>query len=183
MTTCIGLLRGINVGGNRMVPMARLRELCEGIGWCDVQTLIQSGNLVFTAKGGTGALEAAVEQAVAKHFGFHVDIAVRSAKQWAVAMRSNPFREATAADPGHVLMGVSKAKLQPTAVAQLQERASKRERVAAAGNVLWFHFADGVGRSKLTPAVIDRAAGSPVTARNWNTVQRLGEMAGIGASG
>jgi uncharacterized protein (DUF1697 family) len=179
MTTCVGLLRGINVGGNRMVPMAKLRELCADLGWQDVQTHIQSGNLVFTAAGGARALEAAIEKAVEKHFGFHVDIAVRSAKQWAECMRTNPFRDAIADEPARVLMGVAKAKVLPTAVAQLQERAGRRERVAVAGNVLWFHFADGVGRSKMTPAVIDRAAGSPVTARNWNTVLRLGEMAGI----
>jgi uncharacterized protein (DUF1697 family) len=183
MTTCIGLLRGINVGGNRMVPMAKLRELCEGLGWCDVQTLIQSGNLVFTATGGVGALETAIEKVVEKHFGFHVDIAVRSARQWAECMRNNPFADLVKKEANHVLMGVAKRRLQADAVAQLMERAGKGDRVAAAGNALWFYFAESIARSKMTPAVIDRAAGSPVTARNWNTVVRLGEMAGIGRSG
>jgi uncharacterized protein (DUF1697 family) len=55
------------------------------------------------------------------------------------------------------------------------------EKVALVGDALWVDYAGGVGRSKLTPALLDRLVGSPVTARNWNTVQRLGEMAAVPA--
>ena len=64
-------------------------------------------------------------------------------------------------------------------VAALRERCANGERVELAGDALWIHYPEGVGRSKLTPALIDRAAGSPVTARNLNTVRKLAEMAGL----
>jgi uncharacterized protein (DUF1697 family) len=180
MPTLLALLRGINVGGHRKVPMTDLRSLCTGLGWQDVQTWIQSGNLVFAAAGRAAALESALERAIERHFGFHVDVVVRTAKQWSQHLRSNPFAAATAREPEHVLMALAKRRLARDAVAQLRERAGANERVEAAAGVLWLHHGGGIARSKLTPALLDRAAGSPVTARNWRTVQQLAAMAGLG---
>ncbi len=172
----IGLLRGVNVGGRSRVPMAELRALCEGLGWSDVETYIQSGNLVFMADGKADALEARLETALAAEMRVETSALVRSAAAWKRLIAANPFAEASAKAPNRVLLGLSKKPLLPTAAQALQAKAADGERVEAAGGALWFHYPDGVGRSKLSPSLIDRLAGSPVTARNWRTVLKLGEM-------
>jgi uncharacterized protein (DUF1697 family) len=176
MARFIALLRGINVGGRTIVPMAELRVLCAGIGWGDVATYIQSGNVVFEAAEAPAELETALEAALADRFAFAPPVMVRDAGAWARILAANPFPAEAEAEPSRVLVGLAKAKLADGAAAQLQERARAGERVAQAGGALWFHYPNGVGTSKLTPALIDKAAGSPVTGRNWRTMIKLQEM-------
>lgn len=176
MTRLIALLRAVNVGG-RKLPMADLRDLCGELGWQDVETYIQSGNVVFGAKGAPEKLEAELEKAIEERFGLDVPVIVRSASQWAGYAKSNPFEAAAREAPNRLQLLVSKRPPRPDAADRLMERAQAGEQVEAAGGALWFHFPDGVARSKLTPALIDKACGSPSTGRNWRTVVRLGEMA------
>ncbi|MDC0722440.1 DUF1697 domain-containing protein [Nannocystis bainbridge] len=176
MTRFIALLRGINVGGTRKVPMADLRALCGELGLTAVQTYIQSGNVVFTANGSTAEHEAALEQGLTRVFGLQIDVMVRTADQWEQLAAGNPLRAAAEAEANLVLLGVPKRPPRPDAAAELLERATAGERVVAAGDVLWFHYPQGAGRTKLSPAVIDRLVGSPVTARNWRTVLQLAAM-------
>jgi uncharacterized protein (DUF1697 family) len=175
MARSIALLRAVNVGG-RKLPMAELRALCGDLGWKDVGTYVQSGNIVFAAPGRAGELEATLEKAVESRFGFHSDAMVRSAVQWRSLIGASPYREEAEREPGRVLVGVPKRSIAPGAADAIAARAGAGERVEAAGGALWFHYPDGVGRSKLTPSLIDRLAGSPVTARNWRTVLALSEM-------
>jgi uncharacterized protein (DUF1697 family) len=178
MARSIALLRAVNVGG-RKLPMAGLRDLCEQeLGWEEVETYIQSGNLVFSAAGAAGALETKLEQAVAARFGFHSDAIVRTAARWRRLADSNPFPEESGREPNRVLLGVAKSKLAAGAAATIARAAAAGERVEESGGALWFHYPHGAGTSKLTPRLIDRAAGAPVTARNWRTVIALLEMLG-----
>ena len=172
----IALLRGINVGGHAKVPMAELRALAEGLGWEDVRTYIQSGNLAFEAKGKAPALETALEQALGGHFGFAPAVIVRSAADWGAFDRANPFPKESAAEPNRVMIGLSKQKPRAGAAEALEERAAAGERVREAAGALWFHYPQGAGTSKLTPGLIDRLVGSPLTARNWRTFLKLKEM-------
>jgi uncharacterized protein (DUF1697 family) len=158
--------------------MAELRALCAGLGWSGVATYIQSGNLVFAAEGKAAALETELETALAKRMKIETAVLVRSAAEWKRLVAANPFGEASEKEPNRVLLGLPKAALKPGAAAALRAKAAAGERVEAAGGALWFHYPEGVGRSKLSPSLIDRLAGSPVTARNWRTVVKLGEMAG-----
>ncbi|HEX8241404.1 MAG TPA: DUF1697 domain-containing protein [Allosphingosinicella sp.] len=176
MARLIALLRAVNVGG-RKLPMAELRALCGEIGWREVETYIQSGNLVFTAPGQAEALEAKLEQAIEDRFGLDVPVIVRTAAQWADYVDANPFSEVAADEPNRLQLLVSKRTPEPDAADKLMERARGGEIVKAAGGALWFHFPGGAGTSKLTPAAIDKAAGSASTARNWRTVLKLQEMA------
>lgn len=178
MTRFVALLRGINVGGNKKVPMAELRALAEELGYTEVATYIQSGNLVFTGAGNAAKHEAALERALAKHFGFPVETLVRDAQAWNALIAANPLAKLAERDPAHVLVGLSKEPLRKDALTELRERAQGAERVELAGGALWLHYAAGVARSKLTPAVLDRAAGSTVTARNWRTAQELARLLG-----
>ena len=176
MAGFIALLRGINVGGRSKVPMAELRTLCEKLGWVGVRTYIQSGNVVFESDGKAPALEAALEEALSAHFGFSPAVIVRSAAQLKALAAANPFPEASEAEPNRVLVGLSKAKPKAGAADAIRLKAAPGEQIEEAGGALWFHYPEGVGRSKLTPALIDRAVGSPLTARNWRTIVTLGEM-------
>ena len=176
MARLIALLRAVNVGG-RKLPMAELRPLCGELGWTEVETYIQSGNVVFTAAGKPEALEAALEKAIEDRFGFRSDVMVRSAAQWRKVIEANPFPSESEAEPNRVLAGLSKSSLKRDAAGVLAAKAAAGERVAEAAGALWFHYPAGVGASKLTPSLIDRAAGSPVTARNWRTMLKLKEMA------
>ena len=178
MARWIALLRGINVGGRAKVPMAELKALCEDLGWKEVRTFIQSGNVVFDAGGDGERLEAALEDALEKRFGFRPAVMMRSADAWRAMLAANPFGNEAEEAPALVHVGVSKAPPAAGAAASLESRGKAGERVREAGGVLWFHFPDGAGRSKLTPALIDKAAGSPVTARNWRTALALGDMTG-----
>ena len=176
MARLIALLRAVNVGG-RKLPMTDLRALCGELGWEEVETYIQSGNVVFTAAGKAETLEARLEKAIAVRFGFHSDVIVRSAAEWAKLRTSNPFLRECDTEPNRVLVGVAKSRLKPGAADAIAAKAAAGERVEEAGGALWFHYPAGVGTSKITPSLIDRAAGSPVTARNWRTVLKLQEMA------
>ena len=176
MDRLIALLRAVNVGG-RKLPMADLRALCGELGWEDVETYIQSGNLVFKAGGEPDALETQLEKAIRAKFGMDVPVIIRTAPQWAGYVKANPFPEAAKAEPKALQLLVSKRPPDKDAAARLMERAQSGERVKAAGGALWFHFPEGIARSKLTPSLIDKACGSPSTSRNWRTVLTLLQMA------
>ncbi|MBR9991042.1 MAG: DUF1697 domain-containing protein [Gemmatimonadetes bacterium] len=177
MTTCIALLRGINVGGRNRIPMAGLREVSTDLGWADVRTYIQSGNVIFGAAEAPSRLEADLERAILLNFGLKIAVLIRTAGEWADCVAGNPFPDESAAEPNRVMLGLAKNPPKPGAADRLQERASSGERVIAAGDALWAHFPAGAGTSKITPALLDRLAGSPVTMRNWRTVLKLDELA------
>lgn len=172
----VGLLRGINVGGHNKIPMAELRALGDAAGWADVKSYIQSGNLVFSAAGKAPALEAELERLIQQRFGLSVPVLVRSVQQWSAFVDSNPFPNASAKEPNLVMLALSKAKPRADAATRLIERGADGERVEQFAQHLWIHLPAGAGRSKLTPAVFDRFAGSPVTLRNFRTVLRIAEM-------
>ena len=166
------LLRAVNVGG-RKLPMEELRALCGELGWKDVATYIQSGNVVFKAAGTPAALEARLEEAIVGEFGLEVPVIVRTAGQWAAYPPANPFPE----EPSNrVMLLLAKASPAEDAEERIQARAVAGERVRRVGDALWFHYPAGAGTSKLTPSLIERAVGSPGTARNYNTVIKLEKM-------
>jgi uncharacterized protein (DUF1697 family) len=171
----VALLRAVNVG-ERKLPMAELRALCAELGWEDVATYIQSGNVVFTASGKPDALEKMLEDAVARRFGFESPVIVRTAGQWAGYSPANPFLQAARDEPNRLLLLLSKSPPAKGAEDVIQARAVAGEQVRRAGDALWFHYPEGVGTSKLTPSLIDRAIGSPGTARNYRTVVTLLDM-------
>jgi uncharacterized protein (DUF1697 family) len=171
----IALLRAVNVGG-RKLPMAALRALCAELGWTDVATYIQSGNVVFTADGGPDEIETALEKAIAKSFGFEAPVILRTADQWAHYPAGNPFPKEANDEPNRLMLFLSKQPPARGAEEIIQARATAGEAVKRAGDALWIHFPEGAGTSKLTPSSIDRAIGSPATSRNYRTVTTLLEM-------
>lgn len=175
MARQIALLRGVNVGGARKLPMADLRALFESLGYTDVATLIQSGNVVFTAK--KAATPAALERAIAKHFGLDVTIVVRTPQQLARTLRSNPFADA----PTESLhFGFMSVKPSNAAVKRLDAERFLPDEFAVRGTDLYLHLHNGMGRSKL-PVYLDRQLEIPTTIRNWNTVTKLLDLVSRGS--
>src|SRR5262245_16850824 len=116
-TRMIALLRGINVGGNRKVPMAELRQIASEAGLEEVETYIQSGNLTFATTQTPAAAEAALEKAIEEKFGFAVDVVVRTAAQWARYAAGSPFPDAAKERPNILHLGLSKKPPAPDAAA------------------------------------------------------------------
>lgn len=176
MADFVVLLRAINVG-KRQLPMAELRKLCTELGYERPETYIASGNLLIDVREGAKTIATTLEKAIAERFGFSVDLIVRAAKDWAAYVDSNPFADDPRALPRMVHLALPRDPLKPGAAAALRERAIAGERIEEAGGALWINYgASGVANSKLTPAYIDKVAGSPVTGRNWNTVLKLQQM-------
>ena len=176
-STFIALLRGINVGGHNRVPMSELRSACEDHGWAGAQTYIQSGNLLLRAPSAPARVEEELERLIERTFGLTIAVIVRTAAEWSASVRRNPFPDASRTEPMAVMLALSKERPRKDAAAELAARAADGERIERAGDDLWIHFARGMGKSKLSPQVLDRLVGSPVTMRNWRTVVTLEEMA------
>ena len=176
MKRFILLLRAVNVGG-RQLEMKALREAAQADGFTDCVTYIQSGNLIFSADGDEASVEARIEMLIAAKFGFDAVAIARTADHFGRIAAANPFPDAV---DKMLHLCLSKKEAAPESVASLTARGKAGERVAIAGSELWIDYTEGVGRSKITPSIIDKAAGSPVTARNWNTVRKLIELARTG---
>lgn len=180
VTTYIGLLRAVNLASHNKVSMADLRLLLLDEGLTDPQTLLQSGNVVFRSPlASASKLEQRLESAAATRLRLGTDFFVRSAADWKQLIAANPFRTEAASDPGHLLVMCLKAAPQRTAEAALQKAIKGREVVRVLGQQAYIVYPDGVGRSKLTNAVIEKHLGARSTGRNWNTVLKLGALCGL----
>jgi uncharacterized protein (DUF1697 family) len=178
MTTCIALLRAVNLGPTNRIAMADLRRLVGGLGLHDPQTLLVSGNVVFgCARAPSPRLEAQLESEVKKSLGLTTEFFVRTREEWEDAIAANPFPNEAAADPGRLILFALKSAPEPAAVAALQKAIKGREVVRARARHAYIVYPDGMGRSKLTIAMIEKALGTRGTARNWNTVLKLSAMA------
>ena len=178
MTKYVALLRGVNVGGNKMVSMAALRVAIEKMGFSDVRTLLQSGNVVFGSTARASAtLERTLETEVEARLKCRADFHVRTSKEWEDVVARNPFHEEAERDPGHLLVLFFKAPLDKAKVKVLEAAIPGRERIHTDGRQLYVVFPDGMGTSKLPP-LMDRTLGVRGTGRNWNTVLKLCALAG-----
>jgi uncharacterized protein (DUF1697 family) len=173
----IGLLRAVNLGSHNKVSMADLRAFMTALGLSEPQTLLQSGNIVFRSDTSSAELEMQLEGAAAERLGLHTDFFVRDAREWRGLIEANPFSKAAKIDPSHLLAVVLKKAVTPGAVAALQDAITGREIVRAKGRSLYVVYPDGIGRSRLTSALIEKQLGTRGTARNWNTVLKLDELA------
>lgn len=178
MTTHIGLLRAVNLAGRNVVAMSDLRRLLDRLGMEDVRTLLQSGNVVSRcATASTARLERLLAAAAAEHLGIETDFFVRTAGDWKTVIANNPFPDEAVRDPGHLLVMCLKCVPDRAAVAALQASIKGREVVRANGAHAYLVYPDGIGRSTLTTAIIERALGTRGTGRNWNTVVKLDALA------
>lgn len=177
MTTFVSLLRGINVGGHRRVPMAELRELLGARGLGPVATYIQSGNLVYTpARGSARELSDTIERCIAEHFGFEVPVITRSASQWRRLSEHNPFLERGDCDPAMLHLTLFSAEPTAEAMGALLALENDVDELRPDGAALYVHCPKGISGSKLDLARMERLLGVRATSRNWRTVLKLRDM-------
>ncbi len=173
MTTHVALLRGINVGGRAMVPMAELRSLLSTLGLVDVETYIQSGNVVFRSTETDGAeLVSRIEAAITESFALTVTVMLRTPAELAELVGRNPF---LADEPDLAKLHVVFLDREPSAdaVAGLDPDRSPGDRWKVRGREIYLHLPGGAGRTKLTLDYFERRLGVRGTARNWRTVLEL----------
>jgi uncharacterized protein (DUF1697 family) len=172
----VALLRGINVTGKNKLPMAELRQMFEDVGCRDVETYIQSGNVVFAASETRARkVPMAVRQAIADAFGYHVPVVLRSAVELRQAFRGNPFLgEEVDIKALHVAFLDDQPKAAQARA--LDADRSPPDRFVVRRREIYLCCPKGLARSKLTNAYFDSKLGTTSTLRNWKTVTRLVEM-------
>jgi uncharacterized protein (DUF1697 family) len=177
MTTYVALLYSIVIDKSRRVAMADLRQIAERLGCRNVRTLVSTGNMVFDADTmPVSMLEDALEHAFSEFHGKHVDFIVRTADQWRELVGCNPFPEESAANPDRVVVRVMRAPAEEKVAELFKPYQTAGEQVKIIGGDLWAAFPGQPSQSKLLGLFAPKRMGGVGTARNWNTVRRLGEM-------
>jgi uncharacterized protein (DUF1697 family) len=174
--TIIALLRGINVGGNNRLPMRDLVVNLQALGLQNVQTYIQSGNVVFqTNRSSLPELAHEIGAAIEASHGFRPQVMLLRLAELETAVTHNPFPEAQA---DHKTLHFYFLESVPPApdLALLATLKTEREQFELSETVFYLHAPDGIGRSKLAEKV-EKALGVAATARNWRTVSKMMEMA------
>jgi uncharacterized protein (DUF1697 family) len=179
MTTHLALVRGINVGGHRLVAMSDLRDFLAQLGFAEPRSWLQSGNLVFRGGGGRNCaeLERLLETEAEKRLELRTDFLVRTAEDWKAVIARNPMRDEAERNPSRFIVMVLKAGPDMGRVEVLQAAVTGHEIVRADGRQLYIVYPAGIGVSRLTNTLIERKLGTRGTARNWNTVLKLGALA------
>jgi uncharacterized protein (DUF1697 family) len=167
------LLRGINLGPRNRIAMPALREALTADGLTDVSTYVQSGNVVASADDSPAQLAARVHDLIAKTFDLDIAVVVRTRDELAEVIARNPLAD-VATNPKRYQVTFLEQELDAATLDKLASLALPDERFAAQGRELYAWHPDGVGRSKLWPAL---AKHKSATARNWTTVTQLLEMA------
>jgi uncharacterized protein (DUF1697 family) len=147
VTTCVALLRGVNLAGRNSLSMTRLTEVLTALGMKHPRTILQSGNVVFeTRVKSCDILELQLHEAVKDALGLDIDIMVRSREQWRGLVDVNPFPAEAARDPARLLMMCLKAVPQPATLAALRGQITGPERLAAHSRHLYLVYPDGIGK-------------------------------------
>ena len=178
MTRHIALLRGINVGGHKKVPMAELRRVLEAAGFEDVKTYVQSGNVALSASERSPAkVGRKVERTIEDAFGFDVAVVVRSRDEIAALVAEDPLGD-VATNPTYRIVVFLAEKLDPGRVADVDPAEFAPEAFALRDyeNVMW--APEGHRDTKLVKAQTEKRTGVVGTARNWRTVEKLLDLAG-----
>lgn len=169
------LLRGINVGGNKTIAMAGLREMIVAIGLQNPRTLLQSGNLVFETKAQPAAkLEKMLERATAEKLKVECSYLVRTKDEWARIVAANPYAAMAKDDPSHLAVTFCREVPGTGALETLGGEIRGEEQLTAVGRELFVCYPHGMGESKLAIALSKNKLGTICTARNWNTVLKIG---------
>jgi uncharacterized protein (DUF1697 family) len=183
------LLKGVNVGGRGKVSMQDLRALFESLGMRDVETYVQSGNVVFkTNKSDADRMRKMIEEKIAADLGMEVTVLIRSAAELEAVLCNNPFSDRAADDATkHVTFLAEEPSASKLADLSVIPDATRRsfgaDEFAVGGSkqiVVYVFCPGGYGRTKLNNTFFEKRLGVSATTRNWRTVTTLAEMTGGG---
>lgn len=172
MGVVIALLRAVNVGG-RKVTAAGMRSVAEGLGYEQVASYVNSGNLVLVTSAAPAAVEADLSAALSADVGFDVPVVARTLAQWDAVIEALPFPDEARDDPSHLVVYAWDGAVGDTS---FDPSPYGNERVVWRGHEAYASYPDGIGRSRLTLPVLSKACGRAGTARNWNTVLALARL-------
>lgn len=179
MTLRVALLRAVNVGGSRKVPMADLKAMVEAIGFSSVKTLLASGNVVFEAGAESdAALEALLEREAEARLGLATSIIVRGPAAWRAMIEANPMPAEAEREPSRFLVNVAREPVTAEMLAMIRAVATPGETVEAGDRCVYAYFGDGVADSKAALVFGRKALGLTSTGRNWNTVLKIATLIG-----
>jgi len=170
------LLRAVNVGGTGKLPMADFKAALAGLGYDDPKTLGAAGSAVIGASARPAAVEAAIEAELKARFGLNTDAFVRTHAELAAVLKANPFTAMARDKPAGLIVSFLKGEAKPADLAKLRDKIVGPEEVEAGPGCLYIAYGAGLGTSKLTGQIIQRAIGLSGTGRNWNTVGKLAEL-------
>ena len=170
------LLRGINIGSRNRIAMPKLREALEEAGFDDVQTYLQSGNVLLKSTTKPESVARKCEKLIAERFGFDVAVVVRSRAELARVVKRNPLAK-VAKDPKRYQVTFLANKLDPKIVRELKAAAADAEQVVVSGREVYAWHPRTIARSRLWNRLAGKGLGVTATSRNWTTVEALLELA------
>lgn len=177
MATYISFLRGINVSGKNMIGMADLKKLFGNLGFTDIQTYVQSGNVIFRAENtDPGKAEKMITEAIRCEFSFEVPVIVLTPAKLERIINGNPFRDDPGKDPSfmHVtFLASAPAAFDPT---QILAKKAEGEEIAFSDEAVYLFCPNGYGNTKLSSQFLENKLGVTATTRNWRTTMQLREM-------
>jgi uncharacterized protein (DUF1697 family) len=166
------LLRGINIGPNKRIAMPALRAIVESLGHADVETYLQSGNVVFTPKG-RGDHAARLSKAIAAETGHDVAVLLRTGAELAKVLEASPY---PVSDPTRLVVVFMDDELELGQLGLGDLAPYLPDELTPHGRELYVSVPNGQGRSKLMEALVKRRLPTTITVRNWRTVEALAEM-------
>ena len=172
MGVVIALLRAVNVGG-RKVTAAGMRAVAEGLGYEQVASYVNSGNLVLVTSHSPRVVERELSKALSADVGFDVPVVARTLAQWEAVVEALPLPDEARDDPSHVVLYAWDG---PVGSTSFDPSRYGDESVSWHGSEAYTYYPDGIGRSRLTLPVLSKASGRSGTARNWNTVLALARL-------
>lgn len=177
MSRFIVLLRGINVGSNRSVPMADLKKLLGQLGFSNITTYIQSGNVLLESHLSEAAIAKKMQSALLKRFGFEVKVFVISPARLSAVIEANPFIARHAAQSGRLYFTLLEKKPQAELAAKLNALDGKGDELAIVGDVVYLFCPNGYGRSVYSNTVVEKTLQMAATTRNLATMKKMEELA------
>ncbi len=179
MQTYIAILRGINVSGHKIIKMAELREHLASLGFSNLTTYIQTGNIVFQSNSmENSVLEEKICNNIKDNYGFDVPVIVRSQEEWQNVVDRLPFN-LDENDITRVAVTYLKEKPAQIPLEEINKFKAVNDQLVFEGKEVYLHIPDGFGKSKLTLDVLERKLKVSATTRNWKTTIKLLEMAKI----
>ncbi|HEX5546512.1 MAG TPA: DUF1697 domain-containing protein [Ktedonobacterales bacterium] len=181
--TYIALLRGINVGGHRLIKMADLKAMFEAFGFGGVQTYIQSGNVVFQADEAEEPLRERIEQQIAATFGFPVVVALRTHDELARVVAACPFAPDALAEDERLYVALLAETPMPAGIERMLASKTAPDEFRVLGREVYLLYRQNMRESQLTNNLLESRLGVPATSRNWRTLTTLAAMSNSLAGG
>lgn len=177
MTKYLALLRGINVSGHNMIKMDALKKMLENMGFQNVETYIQSGNVFFDSEEENAAsVGFKIKQEISKVFGYDVPVIMVSKTDLELCFKNNPFLKEKECDIKKLYVAFISKELTAAAINDLKISNFKPDEAAIDSNRIYIKYAIGAGKTNLDQKYIEKKLNVVATMRNWNTVTKLLEM-------